>query len=97
MVINHLDISTSPLASFDLQCTRGLAVDAMVGEKTVTAGTKRLDRVELQGGGRTAAREGQKNFFLKIRYRLGEQVIFSHKEKLEHREREGGVGWDYKD
>lgn len=62
MVINHLDISTSPLASFDLQCTRGLAVDAMGGEKTVTAGTQETDRVELQGG-QNPVREGQKNFF----------------------------------
>lgn len=62
MVINHLDISTSPLASFDLQCTRGLAVDAMVGEKTVTAGTQET-RQSRAARGQNAVREGQKIFF----------------------------------
>lgn len=62
----------------------------MVGEKTVTAGTQETrQKVELQGG-RTLLEKGKKFFFKDTLYRLGEQVIFSHKEKLEHREREGG-------
>lgn len=45
MVINHLDTSTSPQASFEERCTRGFAADAVVEEETVISGAqKRLDR-----------------------------------------------------
>ena len=68
----------------------------MVGEKTVIPGTQETRQSRAARGGRTLLEKGN-IFILKICLPVRRTSHFSHKEKLEHREREGGVGWDYKD